>query len=119
MNILDPQGPIGAADKTILIDSIAIMLAIVVPTIIAIFAFAWYFRKFNTRAFYWPDWEHSGRLELDVWAVPAVAIIPLGGVPWLSATQLDPARRVEGAGQGVTIEVVSLDWKWLFIYRDQ
>src|ERR1700756_359373 len=119
MNILDPQGPIGAADKTILIDSIAIMLAIVVPTIIAIFAFAWYFRKSNTRAFYWPDWEYSGRLELVVWSIPALTIILLGGGAWIGAHQLDPARRVEGTGQGVTIEVVSLDWKWLFIYRDQ
>ena len=62
MNILDPQGPVAAADKMILIDSIAIMLAIVVPTIIAIFAFAFWFRKSNSRAIYWPDWEYSGRL---------------------------------------------------------
>src|SRR5260370_685846 len=61
MNILDPQGPIGAADKTILIDSLAIMLPIVLPTIVAIFAFAYCFRASNTRAFYWPDWEYSGR----------------------------------------------------------
>src|SRR6201993_1482721 len=81
MNILDPQGPIAAANKTILIDSIAIMLAIVIPTIIAIFL--------------------------------------LGGVAWIGSHQLDPARPVPGTGQTVTIQVVSLDWKWLFIYRDQ
>jgi cytochrome o ubiquinol oxidase subunit 2 len=119
MNILDPQGPIAAADKTILIDSIAIMLAIVVPTIVAIFAFAWYFRASNTKAFYWPDWEYSGRLELVVWSIPALTIILLGGVAWIGAHQLDPARPVAGTGEGVTIEVVSLDWKWLFIYPDQ
>ena len=119
MNILDPQGPIGAADKTILIDSIAIMLAIVVPTIIAIFAFAWYFRKSNTRAFYWPDWEYSGRLELVVWSIPALTIILLGGVAWIGSHQLDPAKPVAGTGQGITIQAVSLDWKWLFIYPDQ
>jgi cytochrome o ubiquinol oxidase subunit 2 len=119
MNILDPQGPIAAADKTILIDSIAIMLAIVVPTIAAIFAFAWYFRKSNTRAFYWPDWEYSGRLELVVWSIPTLTIILLGGVAWIGSHQLDPARPVAGTGEGVTIEVVSLDWKWLFIYPDQ
>src|SRR4051812_34584965 len=62
MNILDPQGPIGAAEKTILIDSLAIMLAIVLPTIIAIFAFAFWFRASNTRAFHWPDWAYSGRI---------------------------------------------------------
>jgi cytochrome o ubiquinol oxidase subunit 2 len=119
MNIFDPQGPIAAADKTILIDSIAIMLAIVVPTIVAIFAFAWYFRKSNTRAFYWPDWEYSGRLELVVWSIPALTIVLLGGVAWIGAHRLDPARPVEGTGSGITVQVVSLDWKWLFIYPDQ
>ncbi len=119
MNILDPQGPIAAANKTILIDSIAIMLAIVLPTIVAIFAFAWYFRQSNTRAFHWPDWEYSGRLEMVVWSIPALTIILLGGVAWIGSHELDPARPVEGTGQGVTIQVVSLDWKWLFIYPDQ
>src|SRR6202795_2012546 len=119
MNILDPQGPIAAADKQILIDSIAIMLAIVLPTIAAIFAFAWYFRASNTRAFHWPDWEYSGRLELVVWSIPALTIILLGGVAWIGSHQLDPAKPVAGTGQGVTIQVVSLDWKWLFIYPDQ
>ena len=119
MNILDPQGPVAAADKTILIDSIAIMLAIVLPTIAAIFAFAFWFRKSNTRAFYWPDWEYSGRLELVVWSIPALTVILLGGVAWIGSHQLDPARPVEGTGQGVTIQAVSLDWKWLFIYPDQ
>src|SRR6266850_7052413 len=119
MNILDPQGPIAAADKQILIDSIAIMLAIVLPTIAAIFAFAWYFRASNTRAFHWPVWEYSGRLELVVWSIPALTIILLGGVAWIGSHQLDPAKPVAGTGQGVTIEVVSLDWKWLFIYPDQ
>jgi len=119
MNILDPKGPIAVADKTILIDSIAIMLAIVLPTVVAIFAFAVFFRKSNTRAFYWPDWEYSGRLELVVWSIPALTIILLGGVAWIGSHQLDPARPVAGTGQGVTVQVVSLDWKWLFIYPDQ
>ncbi|MGA7807447.1 cytochrome ubiquinol oxidase subunit II [Bradyrhizobium sp.] len=119
MNILDPQGPIAAADKTILLDSIAIMLAIVLPTIVAIFAFAFWFRQSNDRATYWPDWAYSGRLELVVWSIPALTVILLGGVAWIGAHQLDPAHPVEGTGAGVTVEVVSLDWKWLFIYPDQ
>jgi cytochrome o ubiquinol oxidase subunit 2 len=119
MNILDPQGPIGAADKTILIDSVAIMLAIVVPTIIAIFAFAFWFRASNTRAHYMPTWAHSGRIELVTWSIPALTVILLGGVAWIGAHQLDPARPVEGTGSPVRIQVVSLDWKWLFIYPDQ
>jgi cytochrome o ubiquinol oxidase subunit 2 len=119
MNILDPQGPIGAADTTILIDSIAIMLAIVLPTIVAIFAFAYYFRASNTRAFYWPDWEYSGRIEMVVWSIPALTVILLSGVAWIGSHQLDPAAPVAGTGSPVRIQVVSLDWKWLFIYPDQ
>jgi cytochrome o ubiquinol oxidase subunit II len=119
MNILDPQGPIGAADKTILIDSLAIMLAIVLPTIIAIFAFAYWFRASNTKALYWPDWEYSGRIELVVWSIPALTVILLGGVAWIGSHQLDPAAPVAGTGSPVRIQVVSLDWKWLFIYPDQ
>jgi cytochrome o ubiquinol oxidase subunit II len=119
MNILDPQGPIGAADKTILIDSLAIMLAIVLPTIVAIFAFAYWFRASNTKAFHWPDWEYSGRIELVVWSVPALTVILLGGVTWIGAHQLDPAKPIEGTEKPLTIQAVSLDWKWLFIYPDQ
>jgi cytochrome o ubiquinol oxidase subunit II len=119
MNILDPQGPVAAADKTILIDSIAIMLAIVVPTIVAIFAFAFWFRASNDRASYRPDWAYSGRLELVVWSIPTLTIILLGGVAWIGAHQLDPARPIEGTGPGITVQVVSLDWKWFFIYPDQ
>jgi cytochrome o ubiquinol oxidase subunit II len=119
MDIFDPKGLIAAAEKTILIDSIAIMLAIVVPTIAAILGFAFWFRRSNGRAFYWPDWEYSGRLELVVWSIPALTVILLGGVAWIGSHQLDPARPVPGTGQGVTIQVVSLDWKWLFIYPDQ
>jgi cytochrome o ubiquinol oxidase subunit 2 len=119
MNILDPQGPIGAAEKTILIDSLAIMLAIVVPTILATFAFAFWFRASNSKAFYWPDWEYSGRIELVVWAIPALTVILLGGVAWIGAHQLDPPKQIAGSSSPLTIQVVSLDWKWLFIYPDQ
>src|ERR1700743_3711571 len=119
MNILDPQGPIAAADKTILIDSIAIMLAIVVPTIIAIFGFAYWFRQSNSRARYLPNWEYSGRIEMVVWSIPALTVILLGGVAWIGAHELDPAKPIQGTGAPITIQVVSLDWKWLCIYPDQ
>jgi len=119
MNVFDPQGPIAAADKTILVDSVAIMLVIIVPTIAAIFAFAFWFRHSNSRAVYRPDWAESGRIELVVWSIPALTIILLGGVAWIGSHQLDPAVPVEGTGSPVRIQVVSLDWKWLFIYPDQ
>jgi len=119
MNILDPQGPIAAAEKTILIDSLAIMLAIVVPTIIAIAAFAFWFRAGNSRARYLPDWAYSGRIELVVWSIPALTVILLSGVAWIGAHELDPGRAIAGSQTPLRIQAVSLDWKWLFIYPDQ
>jgi cytochrome o ubiquinol oxidase subunit 2 len=117
--ILDPQGPIGLADRTILIDSLAIMLAIVIPTIAATFGFAWWFRASNTRATYLPDFEYSGRLELIVWAIPLLVIILLGGVAWIGAHALDPAEPLASKEPPLDVQVVSLDWKWLFIYPKQ
>jgi cytochrome o ubiquinol oxidase subunit II len=114
--VLDPRGPVGQADRTILIDSLAIMLAIGVPTILATFAFAWWFRASNTRARYRPDWEFSGAIELVVWAIPAMVIILLGGVAWIGSHELDPAKPLSEREAPVEIQVISLDWKWLFIY---
>jgi cytochrome o ubiquinol oxidase subunit 2 len=95
------------------------MLAIVVPTIAATFAFAWWFRASNTRATYLPDWEYSGRIELIVWAIPLLVIVLLGGVAWISAHDLDPAKPLASNTPPLEVQVVSLDWKWLFIYPDQ
>src|SRR6267142_2668741 len=117
--VLDPQGVIGIAEKTILIDSLAIMLAIVVPTIAATLGFAWWFRASNTRAIYLPDWEYSGRIELIVWSIPLLTIILLGGVAWIGAHDLDPAKPLASDTPPLEIQGVSLDWKWLFIYPGQ
>jgi cytochrome o ubiquinol oxidase subunit II len=118
-SVLDPRGPIGLAEKTILIDSLAIMLAIVVPTIIATFGFAWWFRASNARATYLPTWEYSGRIELIVWAIPVLVIILLGGVAWIGSHELDPAEPIASSTAPLEVQAVSLDWKWLFIYPDQ
>src|SRR4051812_6165581 len=99
MNVLDPQGPIGAAQKIILLNSLGIMLAIVIPTIIAIFAFAFWFRQSNGRAHYLADWAYSGRIELVVWSIPALTIILLGGVTWIGAHDLDPRKPLAGTGE--------------------
>ncbi len=117
--VLDPQGGVGVAEKTILIDSLAIMLSIVVPTIAATLGFAWWYRSSNTRAHHLPDWNHSGQLELIVWAVPLLTIMLLGGVAWVGSHDLDPAKPLASPARPLDVQVVSLDWKWLFIYPEQ
>ena len=117
--VLDPQGPVGIAEKTILLDSVAIMLAIVVPTIVATLGFAWWFRASNTKARRLPNWAYSGRIELITWSIPLLTIMLLGGVTWVGSHDLDPAKRLVSKGPPLEVQVVSLDWKWLFIYPQQ
>ncbi len=117
--VLTPQGPVGSAEKTVLFDSLAIMLTIIVPTIIATLTFAWWFRASNTRAKRLPDFAYSGKLELVVWAVPLLTIMFLGGLTWVASHDLDPAKPLASKTRPLEVQVVSLDWKWLFIYPDQ
>jgi cytochrome o ubiquinol oxidase subunit II len=117
--VLSPVGPVGEGNRIVLLDSLAIMLAIVIPTIGAIFAFAFWFRASNTRARYLPDWGYSGRIELIVWSIPMLTVFFLGGIAWISAHLLDPAEPLKSKAEPLEIQVVSLDWKWLFIYPQQ
>ena len=117
--VLDPVGPVGNAEKLILINSTAIMLAIVVPVILATIAFAWWFRRGNRKAEYLPNWEYSGAIELVVWSIPALTVILLGGIAWIGSHDLDPSKPLQSTAPPLKVEVVSLDWKWLFIYPDQ
>jgi cytochrome o ubiquinol oxidase subunit II len=116
--VLDPQGPVASAERLILLNATAIMLVVVVPVIVLTLAFAWWYRSSNKRAAYTPDWAYSGHVELVVWSIPAMVVILLSGVMWTSSHLLDPARRLPSDATPIRIEVVSLDWKWLFIYPD-
>ena len=117
--VFDPIGPVGSAEKTILINSTAIMLAIIIPTMIATVAFAFWFRRGNSKATYRPDWEYSGAIELVVWGIPILTVMLLAGIAWIGSHKLEPSRPLESNKPALTVQVVSLDWKWLFIYPDQ
>jgi cytochrome o ubiquinol oxidase subunit II len=113
---LQPAGPVSDAERTILFDAVVIMLAIVIPTIIATIAVAWWYRLSNRRARRQPDFVYSGRVEIVVWSIPALVVIFLGGIAWISSHDLDPAQPLPSKAAPLDIQVVSLDWKWLFIY---
>jgi len=117
--IFDPRGPVGAADRLILVDSLAIMMVVGLPTILATLAFAWWFRASNRLAKYRPTWVYSGRLEVIVWVIPALVVLFLGGIAWIGSHDLDPYQPLGSGKPPLEVEVVSLDWKWLFIYPDQ
>lgn len=118
-SIFEPVGPIGRGDSIILLDALAIMLAIVIPTMIATLAFAWWYRASNTRATYQPEFTYSGTIELIVWSIPTLTIFFLGGVIWIGSHKLDPFEPIPSSMKPLEIEAVAFDWKWLFIYPEQ
>jgi cytochrome o ubiquinol oxidase subunit 2 len=117
--VLDPKGPIAAAERLIMLNSTGIMLAIVIPTILATLGVAYWFRSSNKRARYRPNFEYSGRLEMLVWSIPIMTVLLVGGVAWVGSYDLDPRKAITSAVKPVRVQVVSLDWKWLFIYPEQ
>ena len=116
--LLDPKGPIGAEELNIILLATGLMLIVVLPVIGMTFAFAWRYRAGNKKAEYQPDWEHSNTIEAVVWIVPCLIIIALGLVTWTSTHALDPYKPIASDKAPIEVEVVSLDWKWLFIYPD-
>ncbi len=117
--VLNPAGPVAAGERTVLLNSLVIMLGIVIPTIVATLAFAWWFRAGNTRATYLPTWTYSGRVELLVWSVPALVVIFLAGITWIGSHDLAPEKPLASKVAPIEVQVVALDWKWLFIYPGQ
>ncbi|HLH10749.1 MAG TPA: ubiquinol oxidase subunit II [Methylovirgula sp.] len=116
--VMDPKGPIGAQEKSIILLSTGLMLIVVVPVIALTLAFAWRYRASNSKATFAPDWSHSNRIEAVVWLVPCLIVAILGSVTWVSSHTLDPYRPIAAAAKPIDVDVVSLDWKWLFIYPD-
>jgi len=117
--VLEPQGPIAAAERLLLINSTAIMLVVVIPVIVATLAFAWWYRSSNARANRGTDESYEERIEFVVWSIPALTVILLSGVIWIGSHQLDPRAPIPAQSDQLHVDVVALDWKWLFIYPDQ
>ncbi len=116
--VLDPHGPIGVDERSIILLSTGLMLIVVMPVIVMTLAFAWRYRESNEQATFAPDWAHSNKIEAVVWLVPCLIVAVLATVTWTSTHKLDPYRSIAAAVKPIQVEVVSLDWKWLFIYPD-
>lgn len=126
--VMNPSGDVAAQQRDLIIISTVLMLLIIVPVIALTFLFAWRYRHSNKEAEYQPDWDHSTQLELVIWAAPLLIIIALGALTWISTHTLDPYRPLQRVAAGrpvpadtkpLVVEVVALDWKWLFLYPEQ
>ncbi|WP_022980210.1 ubiquinol oxidase subunit II [Ideonella sp. B508-1] len=116
--ILDPKGPIGADEKSLILTATFLMLLVVVPVILMTLVFAWKYRASNTAAVYTPKWAHSTKIEVVVWTIPVIIVIGLAILAWETTHKLDPYRPLDSAKAPIKVDVVALNWKWLFIYPD-
>lgn len=126
--VMNPSGDIASQQADLIVSSTVLMLLIIVPVIVLTLIFAWRYRESNTEATYSPDWDHSTRLELVIWGAPLLIIIALGALTWISTHKLDPwrplqridaQRPVDSKTKPLVVQVVALDWKWLFLYPEQ
>jgi cytochrome o ubiquinol oxidase subunit II len=117
--VLDPQGPIASAQLLLLINTTEIMLVVVVPMILATLGFAWWYRSSNVRAKRREELAYEGRVDFVVWSIPALVVILLGAVNWISSHDLDPRAPIAANVKPLEVDVVALDWKWLFIYPEE
>ena len=117
--LLNPVGQVGIEERNLIITATLLMLLVVVPVIAMTFIFAWKYRASNKDATYAPKWSHSTKIEVVIWTVPILIILALGVLTYKSTHALDPYRPLESDVKPLTIEVVAMDWKWLFIYPEQ
>ena len=126
--VIDPSGDIASQQSDLIIVSTILMLLIIVPVMALTVFFAWKYRQGNKDAEYDPEWHHSTKLEVVIWSAPLVIIIALGAITWVTTHTLDPYRPLDRIDaerplakdhKPMVVEVVSLDWKWLFFYPEQ
>lgn len=122
-----PSGDIAVQQRDLILISTALMLLIIVPVMAATLWFAWKYRASNKEADYAPNWDHSARLEVLIWSAPLAIIMVLGAITWISTHKLDPyrpldridsQRAIPDGTKPIVIEVVAMDWKWLFLYPE-
>jgi len=117
--VLDPKGPIGFEERDLLIKAAGLMLIVIIPVFVMSFWFVWHFRASNVKAVYAPHWSYSLPVDAVVWLVPTAIVLVLGYLVWTYAHKLDPYKPIEAKSAPLEVDVVSQDWKWLFIYPEQ
>jgi len=116
---LEPQGPIALSERSLIVTSFGLMLIVLVPVFLMTAWFAWWYRASNARATYAPDWIPPAKLEALIWFAPTVIVAALAILTWTYTHRLDPYKPLQTRGAPLQVQVVAMDWKWLFIYPRQ
>lgn len=118
LELLSPKGSIGEQEKSLILISLFVMLMVVIPVIVLTLWFAWRYRETNTRAAYAPKWAHSTKIEVVVWGIPCVIVACLAVLIWDTTHKLDPYRPLKSQVKPIEVDVIALNWKWLFVYPE-
>ena len=118
LEVLSPKGDVGMQEKSLILIASGLMLLVVIPVIAMTLIFAWRYRASNTKATYAPKWSHSNAIEAVVWVIPCIIVAILATITWRSTHALDPYKPLAHDAKPITIQAVSVDWKWVFIYPD-
>lgn len=118
-DVLQPAGAVAKSEKSLMIFAFSTMMLVVIPVFIMLGMFAWKYRAGNDKKVdYRPEWHEHKLLEAVWWGVPILIILILGTTAWITAHTLDPYRRLDSKTPTLNVQVVALEWKWLFIYPD-
>jgi len=118
LEVLMPKGDVGSQEKSLILIALGLMAIVAIPVIAMTLWFPWRYRKSNKQATYAPNWSHSTKIEVVVWTIPAIIVAILAVITWTSSHALDPYKPLESEAKPVTVQVVSMDWKWLFVYPE-
>lgn len=119
MVLFDPKGSIGLQQENLIITSVLLMAIIIIPVLFMVIYFPYKYRHSNQTEEYKPKWEHSTKIEVVVWTVPCLIILALGSITYQTSYSLDPRKEIESDKAPLTVQVVAMNWKWLFIYPEQ
>jgi cytochrome o ubiquinol oxidase subunit II len=119
IRMLNPKGMVAQEQFNLMVFSVIVLLAITVPTLFFLYFFAWKYRETNTKASYDPDKKHGKFFVFSMWVIPVVVMLVLAPVMWFATHKLEPQKSIASDNEALTVQVVALRWKWLFIYPEQ
>lgn len=118
IDVLNPTGAVAVQQRNLFVLTVVLSLVVVVPVFTLLGVFAWKYRADNKKARYKPEWAHSSLLEVIWWGIPIVIIVVLAVITWQTSHSLDPYKPIESKHEPIKVQVVALQWKWLFLYPD-
>lgn len=117
--LFNPKGVIAEQQMYLLIYVSVVLLLAAVPTILLLYFMAWKYRESNERAVHDPNVRRGKLFELSIWGIPTVIMVILVVAMYPATHTLEPRKTIASDKEPITIQVISMRWKWVFLYPEQ